>query len=409
MRSHKYAHDTKILINLIVSDILMKITSFGCCHCMREAQQGVKMTARAALFGLLLTISLLYSHAGSFERDVVRRSEQTVRFLRQKVSSEFSSIQDSLLSKAVPLEEYKAKLEASGAKILEERDLEEGGGNGNEDGDDYYMAEDNMYSFSGWSLKYSKCQAIQRFSEDAVQSGEYSALVTDDVVILRLCPRRVCSSSSRSGCHYNYAEYAIGLSEYLKIMLHYKLDKKRNLCNFCNSCGYRRLEEGEGNEDENRDEGEEEAGQEEQEDNQAEGDDYYAADDDYNDANGDGANNDDGGCGDCCTYQQDCYDISSWCDAESDDGVYLDILDYLDYLDCVQIEGQGNYQGDAYWVRPYCDASKGVIKMHLFSDPYCSQALKEVNLNDFSGMYFQSSMFEDFYSGECMDCSESVS
>ena len=370
---------------------------------------------------LLVAISLVYCNGNSFERDVVRRAEQNFRFLRTKVSDEFSSIQDSLLNKAIPLQEYKDKLEASGARIVE-RDLEEEGG----EGDDYYMDEDNMYSFSGWALKYKNCQAIQRFSEDAVQNGEYSALVIDDVVILRLCPRRVCSSSSHSGCYYNYAEYAIGLSEYLKIMLHYKLDKKRNLCNFCASCGNRLLEEGEedreeeGDEENDRDEDhgeEEEEGQDEEQqnaqDNQdaggdaAAGDDYYAADDDAN--NDDGSNGDDGGCGDCCTYQQDCYDIASWCDAESDDGVYLDILDYLDYLDCVQINGQGNYAGYAYWVRPYCDASKGIIKMHLFSDPYCSQALKEVNLNDFSGMYFQSSMFEDFYSGECMDCSESVS
>ena len=374
---------------------------------------------RSALFGLLVALTISLITASSFERDVILRVQQGARFLRQKASNEFLSIQDALLSKALPLEEFKAQLEASGAAL---RELEEGGA---EDGDDYYMDEDDMYSFSGWALKYSKCQAIQRFSEDAVQNGEYSALVTDDVVILRLCPKRVCSSSSKSGCHYNYAEYAIGLSEYLKIMLHYKLDKKRNLCNFCASCGQRRLEEGkenEDNEEEDNREGDEEQNNEEQQDQEVEqnnednqedanaaGDDaYYQMDNDdgYND---DGGNNDDGGCGNCCKYEQDCYDIASWCDGESDDGVYLDILDYLDYLDCVEIEGQGNYAGSAYWVRPYCDASKGVIKMHLFSDPYCSQALKEVNLNDFSGMYFQSSMFEDFYSGECIDCSESVS
>lgn len=386
-----------------------------------KAKTTFKMTIRMVLLGLLLVISLSLSGAASFERDVVRRVEQSTRFLRQRASEEFSSIQDSLLGKAIPLEEYKAKLEASGATLVEGRELEDK----ENDGDDYYMDEDSMYSFSGWSLKYSKCQAIQHFSEAAVQNGEYSALVIDDVVILRLCPRRVCSSSSKSGCHYNYAEYAIGLSEYLKIMLHYKLDKKRNLCNFCASCGNRRLdedrdeEEGEQEEEEDReeedneDEGQEDEKEEENQgednnnNNAAANDDYYAANDDgYND---DGGNTDDGGCGDCCTYQQDCYDIANWCDAESDDGVYLDILDYLDYLDCVQLEGQGNYEGDAYWVRPYCDASKGVIKMHLFQDPYCSQALKEVNLNDFSGMYFQSSMFEDFYSGKCIDCSESVS
>ena len=206
--------------------------------------------ALLAVFGATCAVTGANS-ANSFQRDVVRRAEQHDRILRHKVNAD-ETIEDALLSKAVPLEEFKAQLEASGASLG--RTLEEGGNGDGDDGDDYYIDEDYLYSFSGWSLKYSKCQAIQRFSEDAVQSGEYSALVTDDVVILRLCPRRVCSSSSEYGCHYNYAEYAIGLGDYLKIMIKYTLDKRRNLCNFCAGCDeQRRLNEDE-DEEEDRDE-----------------------------------------------------------------------------------------------------------------------------------------------------------
>lgn len=385
----------------------------------------VIMNFKAAFLGFLVVIGVtcFLTDASSFQKDVIRRGEQRSSFLRHDVSKE--SLEDALLSRAVPLEEYKAKLEAAGATLG--RKLEEGvddDGVANEDGDDYYMDADYMYSFSGWSLKYSKCQAIQRFSEEAVENGEYSALVTDDVVILRLCPRRVCSSSAQYGCHYNFAEYAIGLSEYLKIMLKYTLDKRRNLCKFCASCNYqRRLNEGEENdgdgekEDRNEEEGRdeedrnEEDGIDEEDKNEYKGEEQNAndqGDDSYSEGN-----TDDSGCGgvssDCCTYQEQCYEMENWCDGETDDGVYMDIPDYLNYLDCVQVDGQGNYDGSRYWVRPYCDPSKEVIKMHLFSDPYCSQVTKEVNLNDFSGLYFQSTMFEDFYSGTCIDCSESVS
>jgi hypothetical protein len=372
------------------------------------------MNFRVALLGFLIALGVTCSltDASSFQKDVVGRVEQGNRFLRHDASK--ISVEDALLSKAVPLEEFKAKLKAAGANLV--RKLEEGGEGGNDDGggDDYYMNADDMYSFSGWSLKYSKCQAIQHFSEEAVENGEYSALVRDDVVILRLCPKRVCSSSSQYGCHYNFAEYALGLSEYLKIMLQYTLDKRRNLCNFCASCNYRRgldededEEDGRDDEEENDKDAEENENQEEKQNAQAQGDDYYAEGDDAYAANtDDGGNTDDGSCG---AYQEKCEEMENWCDGENDDGVYMDIPDYLDYLDCVQVNGQGNYDGTRYWVRPYCDPSKEVIKMHLFSDPYCSQVTKEVNLNDFSGLYFQSSMFEDFYSGTCIDCTESVS
>lgn len=48
--------------------------------------------------------------------------------------------------------------------------------------------------------------------------------------------------------------------------------------------------------------------------------------------------------------------------------------------------------------------------MAIFYDPYCSQyAGADVNLREFSGIKFKSSMFADYYSGSCIDCSESVS
>ena len=47
--------------------------------------------------------------------------------------------------------------------------------------------------------------------------------MTDDIVILRLCPTSSCSSDKDYGCTYNFSEYAIELSDYVRIMLRYQM------------------------------------------------------------------------------------------------------------------------------------------------------------------------------------------
>ena len=308
-----------------------------------------------------------------------------------------------------------------------------------ENDDDYYV--DEMYSFSGYSLKYAKCQTIQRFSEAAIQNGEYSPMVKDDVVILRLCPTSQCSTNRQFGCHYNYAEYAIGINEYIRIMIRYTVEKRQNLCQFCATCNYRRLEDGredgeqdeeEGEENNNNNvEDEEEEDQQQGEDNnggddnkQFDDDDYYKEDDDGGNAaaNDDAADDNDDNNDDnnddaaeaynyCQAFETDCSSVANWCNGQADDDTgYLDYMDYLDFLDCVKVEGQDNYGDAAYWIKPRCDSSQGTIMMSIFYDPYCSQyAGDEVNLREFSGIYFRNSAFEEFYAGICVDCSDSVS
>jgi hypothetical protein len=293
---------------------------------------------------------------------------------------------------------------------------EDEGASGDENDDDYYMNQ--LYSFSGFSLKYAKCQTIQRFSEDAIKNGEYSAMVKDDIVILRLCPTSQCNSNKQYGCHYNYAEYAIGVSDYVKIMLKYTIDKRSKMCDFCATCSGgrkrdRKLEE-EGDNEENEEDGQSEQGDEDQ---QFDDDNYYKVDDDgagdNNAANGDdnaaAAANDDY-VDPCDTYADDCDAAYNYCNGGADDDVgYLDYVDYLDYLDCVKVQGQEG-QDSYYWIRPRCDATKGTIHMDIYYDPYCSQyAGGDVNLREFSGIYFRTSVFEPFYSGTCVDCSENVS
>lgn len=316
----------------------------------------------------------------SFLRDVVGH--------HAPVGDRQAIIEDALLAKAVPLNEYKAKLAARGLQVEENpRHLQEEE-EAAEAADDYYLSAEYMYSFSGYSLKYAKCQPVQRFSEDAIMAGEYTPMVTDDIVILRLCPYRFCSGSRMFGCHYNYAEYAIDLSDYIRVMIRYKYDKMTQLCNWCDSCYARRkLEDGDANGDEEAD---------------------YAAMDDgtqnsyyYND---DAVSNESGA---CFNYQTHCTDSSGNSLCQADDDTYMNGMEYLDYIYCARITDKDNY---SYYVRPRCNGYDQTIKMAVFYDSFCSQyAGNEVSLKNFN-LGFQESAFSEFYDGNsCLDCSESVS
>lgn len=391
---------------------------------------------------------------GSFFRDVVgKATTQAVR--RQR-------IEEALLAKATPLKEYRANLRSRGLEIDSEagRELEQHGM------DDYYMDDYYMSDFDGFSLKYAACQPVQRFSEDAIYAGEYTPMVTDDIVILRLCPSSSCNTKRAFGCTSDYVEYAISVIDYVRIMLRHKMDKKQNLCEWCDSCAYqRRLEDGgaqdEGenqNEDGNQEEGENQNDQQDEQENQqnnqedanqdqaedqdqmeqeddaqsdAVGDDAQndaAGDDAQNNAQGDEAYNDGDDVYDQeedvmeddaaanytqSSYSDECYGYDSNCfsngvsicdENEGDDSTsyYLDTEGYLDYLDCPNVQG--------YYLRPRCNAYDHSISMGIYYDKFCSQyAGDKVNMKSL-GLGIQPNAFEAFYSASsCIDCSENVS
>jgi hypothetical protein len=336
--------------------------------------------------------------ASSFLRDVV--GEKSEREDKRE---------NALFEKAIPLAEYRAKLRAHGMDFEEDmhRDLNNYYGddayyknNAGQygDDDDYYVQYKK--NFNSYSLKYAKCQPVQRFSEEAIEAGEASPMLTDDIVILRLCPSKSCSSSKTYGCMSNYAEYAIGMTDYVRIMLYYREDRMDQLCDWCSSCYSRR--ELDDNNNNNR--------------NYYTGDDkYYNGDDDNNSNN----NNDDAGDDDAWAgytrygYGSSCDDYKTYC-YDSDSGYSLcesfndnDGSQYLDYLNCVNVQDQDNYN---YYVRPRCDGTNQIIHMGLYHDNYCSQyAGDEVDIDSFN-LGFDDADFEEFYTDvDCLDCTKSVS
>lgn len=300
--------------------------------------------------------------------------------------------------------------------------------------EDYFA--NNKYGFNDYSLRYATCQKVQRFNSAAIQNGANSAMTFNDIVLLRMCPKRRCSSGSGQtgtyGCSTGYGEYVIELEEYVDVYLRYQYDKMRNLCSFCTDCGYyngrkRRRRHRTRRMDENVDDG---------------GDDFYAYVDDDNadDGNADDGNADDGNTDDgnanayyqpedddyyisaeCINYNDECSNAADQCgtgyyqdDDDRDDEEKNQYLNLLNYVGCKQIEqdedGDDDGDGDGMYLNPYCDPESGTIIMGIFYDSYCSEyAGDSIDVSNYVGVNFDNDLFSNAYSQECLECTQSVS
>ena len=349
---------------------------------------------------LLLTIQISLvrstSIAASFRRDVILSSNNNIPQQINPLEAFEEDINNELLVKAIPLQEY----EAMNNKFLD-TGISHNSRMLQEENDDFYAEYDGMYSFSGYSMKYVKCQPVQYFSEDAISAGEHSPMITQDIIILRLCPYKSCTASLQYGCYYNYADYAISSKDYLAIMLKYRAKRRDFVCTYCAACGVvykgdaaaadeegegrRRLDEAQAGDDaavaEEEVAAEEENVQEENVDEQANAGGY-----------------------DCSVVDSYCYDYDNECgNGEDDPDGYMDYDGYLNYLSCTEVR----YNDHSYFVRPRCDGSKGSIKMDVFYDMYCVQyAGNDVSIKSL-GVGFREGIFTEFYNSTCIDCSKS--
>lgn len=288
-----------------------------------------------------------------------------------------SSLEDMLLEKAVRLEEFDSRILGNDDKEADDD------GDNDGDNDDYF--NNRSYNFQGYSLKYATCQKVQRYSVEAVQRGEYSSMITDDIVVLRLCPKNQCSSKTQWGCTSGYGEYAIDLSEYISIVMNYLDHKQGNFCGFCKACaayGYYNAQQDDDN-------------------------DYYQDDTDdqyYNQGTDD--NTDDNNIKGFDTNT--CYHYSSRCsnvyDACNNDGG-IDYLSYKNYNGCQKIADDG---GNYFWLTPQCNSEEQKISMGIFYDEYCSQsASDDVDVEEFTGISFDDVM-QSTENIDCFSCARST-
>jgi len=349
---------------------------------------------KTVLLGLLAAAMRGVTAVPSFRQAVVRGGARRAHLDRYR-----QDVNDELLSKAIPVEQYEAMRGVS-------LGINDNNADGNPAGrrlEEWDVDYEYMYSFSGYSLRYAKCQPVQYFSENAVQAGEYSPMVTEDIVVLRLCPQQTCSESSAYGCYYNYADYALTLTEYVKIMLRYSAAIREYTCEWCREC-----EEGGNNNNNQNQNNNNNNNNRELEDNYDEQADEAEAQDEYDNGQQEKQNN---GAYYCNEYNDYCYKYD--CDGGNDQGDdnnnnNMDYEEYLDYMECAEV----NYNDYAYFVRPRCDASgggSGTFKMEVYYDNYCIQyAGGDVSVKDM-GLGFQEDIFEPFYTTTCVECSEAVS
>lgn len=354
-----------------------------------------RITMKISILSLTLFFGLLLpSDGGSFARDVMGKS---------KPKSTRPGLDEKLRELAIPLDEYKKKINAKGLRLGNDgsRHLdnyvddynEDDGENENEDEeeeeedvyeneDDYYVNEYNYVNYTGYSFKYAKCQPVQRFSQSAVEAGEYSPMVINDIVILRLCDSMYCSDSRGYGCNTDYVEYAIELTDYIRIMLRYEMDRSDQLCDWCDLCIN-------GKQDERR----------------ASTKYYYTYDDEGNlVVNEEYVDDDDFWSNlDCSESDSYCYDSYGYsiCDDGEDDNSYMGAEDYLDVIDCTQVNG-------GYFIRPRCDAYSETLTMGVYHDKFCTHyAGNEVSIEYFN-LGINQTYFQQYgKDAGCQDCAES--
>jgi len=325
------------------------------------------------MFDLILLVGFVLQSKGSFIRDVVTS---------KKLSSE-ERLNKILSEKAIPLDKYRKTINSEGLYLRSggHRQLEDMKDDDAvyENQDDFYLDENNYVNYTGYSFKYAKCQPVQRFSQKAVEAGEYSPMVVNDIVILRLCPSVYCSDSRAYGCNTDYVEYAIELTDYIRIMLRYEIDKNEQFCDWCDACGgnqrrvaqryyYTYDESG----------------------NIVQNEDYVPEDENL----------------DCTDYELYCFDNNGnfKCDNEDkgdDDGYSMSPEGYLNIIDCTQVNG-------GYFLRPRCDAYSETLTMGVYHDKFCAHyAGNEISINNFN-LGINQSYFQEFgKSAGCKDCSES--
>jgi hypothetical protein len=192
---------------------------------------------------------------------------------------------------------------------------------------------DDEYSntwIAGFSLKFQGCHHISQWNDEA--DGEDDVrIATKRLVRFRMCPSDTCTSSS-TGCTSGYGDYIIDMNTYLAYYWEARTTYKEYECEYlenyvCNAC--------EGYDDDNYSE-------------------------------------------DMCMW--DCYAEHGVADQCMDENPYNQGYDgdgdnekfeVDDYLACGQTD-YADYDGNSYYIGPYCASQGGAIYMGMFSDESCS-------------------------------------
>lgn len=248
--------------------------------------------------------------------------------------------------------------------------------------DDFYNLDD-IFDFNGYSLHYGKCAKVQRFSPYAVQQGEYSSMVTDNIVILRLCPKSSCRSSSKYGCSSGYGEYAIDLNDYITAIAKYENDKEQKFCEFCSACGYDSASAAAYSSSQSTSS----YGQRHL------GNSYFQSKD-----------------GTSRLYSSStCYTYSNQCESQCSSyySKFGEYKNYLNYIGCQKVQSQ---DGRSFWVSPTCDTSYNKVTLGVYYDNQCEvDASDSISIKYLLSNSIDLDSFASMAKITCAECEESVS
>ena len=197
----------------------------------------------------------------------------------------------------------------------------------------------HLQMFSGYSIKFEKCQFVKQYDGKEGGGGGNedvdTIISTKRFVIFRLCPDSSCGS-----CNYNYGEYIVDIDTYLEAALGYKQEVQEENCNTCNECYEKAAEAAEADDD--------------------------AAEEDED--------------------AWKCQNVdTSTCYAECQNIENMEENGYMDaseLTECQQLDYEDNY-GNVYYAGAMCASSGSRIKIRIFTDEQCSNYDSSKDVEDY--------------------------
>jgi hypothetical protein len=294
-------------------------------------------------------------------------------------------------------------------------------------------------NLTDYALKYVGCQNIHTYSDELAEEGDSgTVLEMNRFVIIRLCPRNLCSNYNEFGCNSGFGDFMISMEEYLAAMADSYYNQYQEYCETCYYCkkqsqySYSNNQNGQGDDAAAADgddaaaaaadgddaaaaDGDDAAAADGDDAAAADGDDAAAADGDDNRralANGDDANgsyySDDKYNADADADADECADYADVCDSfyKVCEDYSAKATDLQDYFECSKTV----YANSVAYLGPHCRSDGKTIGIGIYDDQYCNDYIGDiVDISSYTGMDIQDDYLKAYYSEECISCLASVS
>ena len=265
-----------------------------------------------------------------------------------------------------------------------------------------------------YALKYVGCQNIHTYSDELAEEGDSgTVLEMSRFVIIRLCPRDLCSNYNEFGCNSGFGDFVISMEEYLAAMADSYYNQYQEYCETCYYC--KKQSQYSYGDDAAAANGDDAAAADGDDAAAADGDDAAAADGDDNrreledgdDANGSYYSDDkynadtDADADECANYADVCDSYYNVCEDYSKKATNLQ-----DYFEC----SEAVYANSVAYLGPHCRSDGKTIGIGIYDDQYCNNYIGDiVDISSYTGMDIRDDYLKAYYSEECLSCLASVS